>query len=99
MQDGRLPQVPVDATGSFKETRHWQLRVGLPLRPFLAADSKHTMTGRTTGPIKATHTEENLSTMYADPIGAFYSAIILALAWGLFRISRNVGQKDLTGGS
>jgi hypothetical protein len=37
--------------------------------------------------------------MYADPIGAFYSAIILALAWGLFRISRNVGQKDLTGGS
>jgi hypothetical protein len=99
MQDGRLPQVPVDATGSFKETRHWQLRGGLPLRPFLAADSKHTMTGRTTGPVKSTHTEENLSTMYADPIGAFYSAIILALAWGLFRISRNVGQKDLTGGS
>ena len=96
--DGHLPQVPVDATGSFKETRHWQLRVGFPLRPFLAADSKHTMTGRTTGPVKATHTEENLSSMYADPIGAFDSAILLALAWGLFRISRSTGQKIPAGG-
>lgn len=102
MQDvagGRLPQIPMDAPDSFKETQHWQLRVGFPLRPFLAADSKHTMTGRTTGPIRATHTEENLSAMYADPGGAFYSAILLTLAWGLFRISRNSGQKNLAGGS
>jgi hypothetical protein len=99
MQDvagGRLPQIPMDAPDSFKETRHWQLRVGFPLRPFLAADSKHTMTGRTTGPIKATHTQENLSTMYADPGGAFYSAILIALAWGLFRISRNPVRHQLT---
>jgi hypothetical protein len=96
--DGRLPQISMDAPGSFKETRHWQVRVGFPLRPFLAVDSKHTMTGRTAGPVKAIHTEDNLSTMYADPGGAFYSALLLAVAWGLFRISRNVGQEIPAGG-